>query len=61
MILYLMTTIKNFVECEFRNVSGYIKFEFDKRDLILPRSILSFYTSQDSNNWDMVGIFKNYW
>ena len=42
-------------ECNFRNVEGYIKLKFDKQDGILPRSIISFYTSQDSNNWDMVG------
>ena len=42
-------------ECNFRNIEGFIKFKFDKRDNILPRSIISFYTSQDGDNWDMVG------
>ena len=42
-------------ECNFRNVEGFIKLKFDKRDNILPRSIISFYTSQDGDNWDMVG------
>ena len=42
-------------ECNFRNVEGYIKFKFDKKDGILPRSIISFYTSEDKLNWDMVG------
>ena len=42
-------------ECNFRNVEGFIKLKFDKRDTILPRSIISFYTSKDGENWDMVG------
>tara|TARA_B100000003_G_C10931766_1_gene371443 strand:+ start:41 stop:2437 length:2397 start_codon:yes stop_codon:yes gene_type:complete len=42
-------------ECNFRDVVGYIKFKFDKKDGILPRSIISFYTSEDQLNWDMVG------
>ena len=42
-------------ECNFRNVEGFIKLKFDKRDTILPRSIISFYTSKDGDNWDMVG------
>ena len=42
-------------ECNFRNVEGFIKLKFDKRDNILPRSVISFYTSKDGDNWDMVG------
>ena len=36
-------------------IDGFIKLKFDKRDKILPRSIISFYTSKDGENWDMVG------
>ena len=42
-------------ECNFRNVDGYIKFEFDKEDGFLPRSVLKFYTSEDGIVWDMIG------
>ena len=42
-------------ECNFRDVKGFIKMEFLKTDGILPRSVLTFYTSSDSLNWDMVG------
>ena len=42
-------------ECKFRNIEGFIKIEYDKYDFILPRSTISFYTSQDGKNWDIVG------
>ena len=42
-------------ECNFRNVEGYIKLKFEKRDKLLPRSNVSFYTSKDMINWDRVG------
>ncbi len=42
-------------ECNFRNVEGYIKFKFEKQDGILPRSKVTFYTSDDLDNWDMIG------
>ena len=42
-------------ECDFRDVQGYLKFKFEKRDGILPRSKITFYTSDDLNNWDMIG------
>ena len=43
-------------ECEFRNIKGFIKIEYDKYDYILPRSKISFYTSGDGVNWDLVGF-----
>ena len=42
-------------ECNFRNVNGFIKIKFDKYDYFLPRSKVSFFTSIDNNNWDIVG------
>ncbi len=42
-------------ECKFRNIEGFIKIEYDKYDYILPRSKISFYTSKDGVNWDIVG------
>ena len=39
------------VECEFRNVEGFIKIDFDKRDGILPRSKFTFSTSADGVSW----------
>jgi len=42
-------------ECKFRNIEGFIKIEYDKYDFILPRSKISFYTSKDGKNWDIVG------
>ena len=42
-------------ECKFRNIEGFIKIEYDKYDFILPRSKISFYTSEDGKNWDIVG------
>ena len=42
-------------ECNFRDIKGFIKMVFLKTDGLLPRSILTFYTSSDSSSWDMVG------
>ena len=42
-------------ECSFRDVQGYIKFKFEKQDGILPRSKITFYTSDDLTNWDAIG------
>jgi len=42
-------------ECEFRSIDGYIKIKFDKYDYFLPRSKVSFFTSEDNLNWDIVG------
>ena len=42
-------------ECEFRTINGFIKIEFDRYDYFLPRSKISFYTSKDGVNWDLVG------
>ena len=42
-------------ECEFRSIDGYIKIKFDKYDYFLPRSKISFFTSPDNLNWDIVG------
>ena len=42
-------------ECEFRSIDGYIKIKFDKYDYFLPRSKISFFTSADNINWDIVG------
>ena len=42
-------------ECNFRNVEGFLKFKFEKYDGILPRSKITFYSSNDQINWSMVG------
>ena len=42
-------------ECEFRSIDGYIKIKFDKYDYFLPRSKVSFFTSEDNLYWDIVG------
>ena len=46
------------VECEFRNVEGVIKIDFDKRDGILPRSKFTFSTSADGVSWEPVGFSR---
>ncbi len=43
------------LDCDFRNINGYIKLNFDKTDGILPRSVFTFYTSGDGEKWEMVG------
>ena len=51
--------IENFTsfcsECSFLSVDGFIKIIYDKYQGILPRSTISFYTSSDGINWDIVG------
>jgi len=42
-------------ECSFRNTKGFIKMKFQRNEGLLPRSLVTFYTSPDSFNWDMVG------
>ena len=42
-------------ECQFRSINGFIKIKFDKYDYFLPRSKISFFTSADNINWDIVG------
>ena len=34
---------------------GFLKFKFDYRDRVLPRSIISFYYSNDGLNWYQIG------
>ena len=34
---------------------GYLKMEFDYRDNILPRSIVSFFFSNNGNDWVQIG------
>ena len=46
------------LECDFRNVSGYIKIKFDKYDGLIPRSIFSFYTSDNGTEWNQVGFSR---
>ena len=46
------------LECEFRNVSGFIKISFDKRDGILPRSKFSFFTSPNGEIWEQIGFSR---
>ncbi len=46
------------IECEFRNVSGFIKILFDKRDGLLPRSKFSFYTSPNGEIWEQIGFSR---
>ena len=45
-------------ECKFRDVNGYIKIQFDKYESLLPRSVFSFYTSDDGNNWSQIGFSR---
>ena len=45
-------------ECQFRNVNGYIKIQFDKKQGILPRSIFKFFTSENGKDWDQVGFTR---
>jgi len=35
---------------------GYLKFKFDYRDRYLPRSVISFYYSNDGNQWEQIGF-----
>ena len=42
-------------ECEFRNVEGFIKIKYDKYDFFLPRSKVTFFTSSNGQDWDIVG------
>ncbi len=51
--------IQNFetfcTECSYQNVYGFIKFEYDKVQGLLPRSIFKFSTSNNGVDWDLVG------
>ena len=40
---------------EGRITEGYLKLEFDYKDGYLPRSIVSFYHSDDGNLWEQIG------
>ena len=42
-------------EFEDSPAEGFLKFKFDYRDTILPRSIISFYYSNDGLNWSQIG------
>ncbi len=35
---------------------GYLKLKFDYKDGYLPRSVISFYYSNDGNEWDQIGF-----
>ena len=37
------------------SIEGYLKLEFDHFDNFLPRSVISFYHSEDGVNWDQIG------
>ncbi len=37
-------------------IDGYLKLEFDYRDGYLPRSVVSFYFSNDEINWEQIGF-----
>ena len=39
-------------------MSGYIKIEFDNYDVLIPRSVFSFYTSENGNEWNQVGFSR---
>ena len=45
-------------ECQFREVKGFIKIEFDKRQGIVPRSVFKFYTSDTGQTWSQVGFTR---
>jgi len=42
-------------ELEDSPAEGFLKFKFDYRDTILPRSIISFYYSNDGLDWSQIG------
>ena len=42
-------------ELEDNSSEGFLKFKFDYRDGFLPRSIISFYYSNDGINWNQIG------
>jgi len=42
-------------ELEDSPAEGYLKLKFDYRDTILPRSVVSFYYSNDGLNWSQIG------
>jgi len=42
-------------ELEDNPAEGFLKFKFDYRDSILPRSVISFYYSNDGLNWNQIG------
>ena len=44
----------NLVEIE-EETKGFLKLTFDYRDGILPRSVVSFHSSTDGNNWNKIG------
>ena len=54
-IVPLSNYTKNCSECKFRNAEGYIKLKYNKREGILPRSVISFYSSSDNIHWDIIG------
>ena len=41
---------------EGMKTDGYLKLEFDYRDGYLPRSVVSFYFSNDGINWEQIGF-----
>ena len=40
-------------------VEGFLKLKFDYQDNLLPRSIVSFYYSNDGSNWNQIR-FRSY-
>ena len=42
-------------ECKFRNIQGFIKIKYDRYDSILPRSKITFYTSENGSDWKVIG------
>jgi len=42
-------------ELEDSPAEGFLKLKFDYRDTILPRSVVSFYYSNDGLNWSQIG------
>ena len=42
-------------ECKFRDIDGFIKIKYDRYDSILPRSKITFYTSNNGVEWKVVG------
>ena len=45
-------------ECQFREIKGFIKIEFDKRQGIVPRSVFKFYTSDTGEIWNQIGFTR---
>ena len=47
--------VKQQTNYENDKVGGYLKLKFDYRDNVLPRSVISFFFSNNGNDWSQIG------